>query len=230
MTPEMAFQCLFISRDPAVFGPMDRILRNFSIHTNLCPNPSNVTDFLEEGGTDLIVIDVESTTSSELIRKICESSMRHKPTILAIATKDCAVPGVHVVLQKPVTPESGAKSLKVAYSRMLQDYRRYTRFALMKPVTAMDDNNRELSVTVSNIGQGGVGLTTKENLGIGDVVSFFVPLPGLGSAIHIRARVLWTRKYGAVGCEFVRMAPGDRLILHAWLESRYRFKKPSIPV
>ena len=56
----------------------------------------------------------------------------------------------------------------------------------MEPVTAIDDNNRALSVTVSNIGQGGVGLITKENLGIGDVVSFFIPLPGLGSAIHIK--------------------------------------------
>ena len=88
----------------------------------------------------------------------------------------------------------------------------------MTPVLATDENNRTLSVTVTNIGEGGVGLTTKERLEIGSIVSFRVPLPGLGSPIHIQARLLWTRKYGAAGCEFVRISPGDLLVLHAWLE------------
>ncbi|MGB2602475.1 MAG: PilZ domain-containing protein [Terracidiphilus sp.] len=113
---------------------------------------------------------------------------------------------------------------------MLRDYRKHTRFALMTPVLATDENNRTLSVTVTNIGEGGVGLTTKEGLEIGSIVSFRVPLPGLRSPIHIQAGVLWTREYGIVGCEFVRISPGDLLVLHAWLESKYRFKKPLIPV
>jgi hypothetical protein len=61
-------------------------------------------------------------------------------------------------------------------------------------------------------------------------LSFRVPLPGLGSEIHIQARVLWTRPYGSAGCEFGSIAPGDLQVLHAWLASRYRFKKPLIPV
>ena len=48
---------------------------------------------------------------------------------------------------------------------------------------------------VTNIGRGGVGLATKEKLEIGSIVSFAVQLPGLGNAIHIQARVLWTRQY-----------------------------------
>ena len=230
MTPEMAFECLLVSHDPAVFGTMDRILQDFSIRTNVCPSSSSAADLLAEGTTDLIVIDLESEHSSELMHQICESRMRQKPTVLAISTVDCVIPGVHVILRKPVTPESGAKSLKAAYSRMLRDYRKHTRFALMTPVLATDQNNRTLSVIVTNIGEGGVGLTTKEKLEIGSIVSFRVPLPGLGSPIHIQACVLWTREYGAAGCEFVRIFPGDLLVLHAWLESKYRFKKPSIPV
>jgi CheY-like chemotaxis protein len=243
MTPEMAFECLLVSRDPAVFSTMDRILQDFSIHTNVCANPSKAASFLADGGTDLIVIDLESEHSSELMHQIFESGMRQKPTILAVSAVDCVIPGVHIILRKPVTPESGAKSLKVAYSRMLRDYRKHTRFALMAPVLATDKNNRILSVTVTNIGEGGVGLTTNTNLGeggvalttqekleIGSIVSFRVPLPGLTSGIYIQARVLWTRPYGAAGCEFVRIPPGDLQVLHAWLESRYRFKKPLIPV
>src|ERR1039458_5981745 len=165
MTPEMAFECLLLSHDPAVFCTMDRILQDFSIRTNVCSNSSRVASLLAEGHTDLIVIDLESEDSSEVMQQICQSRTGQKPTILAVSAMDCAVPGVHVILRKPVTPESGAKSLKAAYSRMLQDYRKHTRFALMTPVLASDEDNGTLSVTVTNIGEGGVGLTTNREAG-----------------------------------------------------------------
>jgi hypothetical protein len=230
MTPEMAFECLLVSHDPAVSSTMDRILQDFSIQTNVCPSPTKAANLLAEGSTDLIVIDMESGRSSELLHRIFDSRMRQKPTILAVSPVDCVIPGVHVILRKPVTPESGAKSVKTAYSKMLRDYRKHTRFALMAPVLATDENNRTLSVTVTDIGEGGVGLTTKEKLAIGSTVSFRVPLPGLWAEIYIEACVLWTREYGAAGCEFVRIPPFDLKVLHAWLESRYQFKKPLIPV
>ena len=230
MTPEMAFECLLVSPDPAVFWAMDPLLQDFSIHTNVCSNSSRAANLLAEGSTDLVVIDLEDQDSSELIGTICELGTRQKPTILAVSAVDRFVPGVHVVLRKPVTPESGTKSLKAAYSKMLQDYRKHTRFALLTPVLATDEDNRTLSVTVTNIGDGGVGLTSKENLAMGSVLSFRLPLAGLRTQIKIEARVLWTRQYGAAGCQFVGIAPDDLRVMRAWLESRYRFKRPSIPV
>jgi Tfp pilus assembly protein PilZ len=230
MNPEMAFECLLVSHDPAVFGTMDPILQDFSIRTNVCPNASIAANLLTDGGTDLVVIDLESKHSSELIRQIYESGMRQKPTILAVSTGDCAIPGVHVILRKPVTAESGARSLKAAYSRMLQDYRKHTRFALMTAVQAADESGNIFSATVANVGEGGIGLITGESLTIGSTLSFRVPLPGLGSEIHIQARVLWARPSGAAGCEFVHIAPDHLQVLHMWLESNYRFKKTLLPV
>ena len=180
MTSEMGFECLLVSHDPAVFGTMDRILQDFSIRTNACPNPSSAANLVAEGGTDLIVIDLESEHSSDLMHRLYESPMWQKPTILGVSRVDCAVPGVHVMLRKPVTRESGVKSLKVAYSRMLRDYRKHTRFALMTPVLATDENHRTVSVTVTNIGEGGVGLTTKEKLAMGSILAFRVPFAGIG--------------------------------------------------
>jgi DNA-binding response OmpR family regulator len=169
MTSEMAFECLLVSGDPAVFCTMDRILQDLAIHTNVCPNPSKAADLLADGSTDLIVIDLESE-HSELVRQIFESHMRHKPTILAVSAADCVIPGVHVFLRKPVTPESGAKSLKAAYSRMLSDHRKHTRFPLMTRVLTTDENNRTLSVTVTNIGERGVGLLSTPILGRTEMV------------------------------------------------------------
>lgn len=229
MTPEMAFECLLVTPDPAVFSTMEGILQDFSIATKVCAYPSSAANLLSEGSTDLIIIDLEAEDSSELIRQV-GARTRHKPTVLAVSQADGVVPGVHVVLRKPVTHESGVTSLKAAYSKMVCDYRKHTRFAVMTGVTAIDDDQRTLPITVTNIGDGGVGVTSVETLRIGSILSFRMRLPELANEISIHARVLWTRPYGAAGCEFVRIPQFDVHLLHAWLESRYRIKKPLIPV
>jgi len=229
MTPEMAFECLLVSPDPAVFSTMDGILHDFSIATKVCPFPTRAAHLLAEGSTDLVVIDLEAENASEFLRQIAART-RQKPTVLAVSGADCVAPGVHVILRKPVTHESGLTSLKAAYSRMVRDYRKHTRFAVMTPVAATDEDNRIIQVTVTNIGEGGVGLTSLETLRIGGMLSFRMRLPELKNEISIQARVLWTRPYGAAGCQFVHTSPFDLQLLHAWLESRYRIKKPSIPL
>lgn len=230
MTPELAFQCFLVSRDPAVICTLGPILQDLSVCTDVCPDPSKVVDVLGQVSTDLLVVDLEDECSMKLIGRLYESHVHQKPTILAVSTRDRAVRGVHVVLRKPVTRESGLKSLRTAYSRMLEDFRKHTRLAVMTSVLASDENNRTISVIVTNVGEGGVGLSAKETLTIGRTLSFLLPLPGLKSEIHVQARVLWTRNYGAAGCEFVHISHLDKQLLYAWLESRYRIKRPLIPV
>lgn len=229
MTPEMAFECLLVTPDPGLFSAMEGILNDFSIATKVCPNPSDASNLLADGSTDLIVLDLEAGNISELLGQIA-ARLRQKPTVLAVSADDCVVPGVHMILRKPVTHETGLRSMKAAYSRMVHDYRKHTRFAVMNKVAATDDDNRTFWINVTNIGEGGVGLTTTETLQVGGTLSFRMRLPNLSNDISIQARILWTRPYGAAGCEFVHIPQVDRLLLHAWLDSRYRIKKPLIPV
>ena len=231
MTPEMVFECLLVSHDPIVFCIMHRVLRDFSITTNICLTATKATDMLEEGSADLIVIDWDDDESSaDLVHHVSASRLKQKPTILAVAANDRARPGVHVLLQKPVTPESVTRSMHVAYSRMLEEFRRHVRYAVMAPVRATDDNHRTIPVIVTNIGDGGVGLSTREKISVGDVLSFSLLLQGAAKEISIQARVLWTRHYGAAGCEFLRIPPFDLQILHDWLTTRCRIKRPVLNV
>ena len=127
-----------------MFCTMDRILHDLLNPLRMyARTPARAADYLAEGGTDLIVIDLDSEHSSKLMHQIFKSRMQQKPTVLAVSAVDCVVPGVHVILQKPVTPESGTKSLKAAYLRMLRDYRKHTRFALMTPVLATDERRQD---------------------------------------------------------------------------------------
>lgn len=227
MTSDMAFECLLVSRDAGLVVVMNRLLDKLSIHTNICLSTSKALEQLSGGSTDLVIVDWQYD-SGDLLRKIQESSRWQKPTVVAVSTPDAQVPGAHVVVHKPVTDQSGAKSLKAAYSRMLYDYRRHTRYAVMKPVRATDSKDRSYDLTVTDIGDGGVGLSGKEAFTIGDVLSFRLALPGCEKAILIEARVQWTRDYGALGCAFVRIPPVDLNILHDWLKSKSQVKKPIV--
>jgi hypothetical protein len=230
MTPDMAFECLLISHDPGVFGVVNRILRDLSICTNICLSSSKAPKLLSSGNTELVVIDWDGEASSALVQEIWKTSRWKKPTIVAISPVDCSLPGVHVVLKKPVTAESGTTSLKDAYSRMVQDHRRHTRCALMMSAKAADESSRVLPVTVLDIGDGGIGLVTKSEVTSGDVLSFHLLLPGAIREIYIQVRVLWTKEYGRAGCEFVRIPPVDLTILRDWLRSKIKIKKPRIAI
>jgi PilZ domain len=227
MTPDMAFECLLVSRNPQIVCTMNRVLDNLSISTKLCLSPSKALDVLREGSTDLFVIDwEEEAPASELLSEIQKHDFARKQTVVAVSARERRIPGAHLVLTKPLTAEWGAESMRRLYSRMVQDHRRHARYALMIPVIATNGANRLLPITITNIGDGGIGLSTREEVATGDVLSFRILLPGARRPIYAEARVLWTREYGVSGCEFLRIPPVDLDILHDWLKSKCQIKKP----
>jgi hypothetical protein len=197
---------------------------------DVCLTASKALNWLGKGHTDLIVMDWESEDSSELMHGIRSGGRWRTPTVVAVSSSDSALPGVQFVLRKPVTHASGARCMKTAYSRMLWEFRRHARHALMMPMDATCEDGRRMSLTVTDIGYGGVGLDSREKLVAGDVLSFRLLLPGMVKQIPVRVRVLWALELGRVGCEFVRLPPCDLLILNDWLKAKGQVKKPLIEV
>src|SRR5579862_1763408 len=165
MTSEMAFECLLVSRDPSFVCTMNRLLGKLSISTNICFSSSKAVDRLTEGSTDLIIVDWEDD-SADLLQRIHKFGRRQKPTVVAVSSEDSPVPGAHIVLRKPITDAVGAMSLKAAYSKMLYDYRRHARYALMSSVQATNENNQCIDVTITDIGDGGVGISSRKEFKI----------------------------------------------------------------
>jgi hypothetical protein len=184
---------------------------------------------LENSSTDLVVIDWEGEECRDLMQKVWKDKKR-KPTLVAISSDDYPLPGAHIVIRKPLTPDSSAKSFRAIYQRMLIDYRRHVRHALMIPVLATTEEGRQISMTVTDIGDGGVGLSSRQKLSVGDVLSFRLLLPGASREVLVHVRVLWAREYARFGCEFLRIPPVDLMIMHDWLKAKAQVKKPRIEV
>ena len=229
MTPEMAFECLLVSHDAELCSTMKEALQNFSIIAENCITTSKACQILPEHNYDLVAIDWEEDASSALLHTIWSSPHRRKPTVVGISGDARPIPGVHFVLRKPVTSGSATESLKSAYRRMVLDYRLKARYAVMKQVSA-SGGTRNFSLTVTDIGEGGIGVSSKEQLAVGDELSFSLRLPNTPLPIHIHARIIWARAYGTAGCDFLNIPPVDREILRDWVKAKTQVKKPLITV
>ena len=227
MTPEMAFECLLVSHDGGLCSTMKEVLQNFSIIVENCATASKACQIVPDHNPDLVAIDWDGDASSVLLHTLWNSPHRRKPTILGISADSRPIPGAHFVLRKPVTNGSATESLKSAYRRMLLDYRLKARYAVMKQLSA-SNGTRNFSVTVTDIGEGGIGISSREPLTIGDELSFSLRLPKTPLPIHIQARVIWTRAYGTAGCDFLNIPPVDREILRDWVKAKTQVKKPLI--
>jgi DNA-binding response OmpR family regulator len=229
VTPEMSFECLLVSQDADVVSVLKAWLDNLSIATNICSNSSTAFDQFNKDNPELVIIDWEDD-SAEFLSRIRKAQGWREPTVLAISSNDGLVPGADVVLCRPVTPESSAQALKAAYIRLLYRHRRHARFPLISTVRATDENNHSVDVTVTNIGDGGLGLSARQEFTIGNCLSFRLLLPGTDKPVQIQARVRWTRTYGAVGCEFLHIPTADLHVLHDWLIEKDQVRKPAIAI
>lgn len=234
MTPEMTFAGLLVSQNAEVLSTMTRVLDDFSIETDVCSKPSKVRELLSQNSIDLVVVDWDDDNSaSEIVRQVNNSCSPRKPTIVAIVDQPASVSrvkqaGVHLVVQKPLTPDSSKESMRKAYSRMVRDYRRHARYAVMKSAFLRTSDGRSLVATITDISEGGVGLLTKDELAFGEVVKFSLLLPTAEKSIEVQARVLWRKQTGLAGGEIVELSPVDLRVLQDWLWHKCRIKKPMV--
>jgi len=229
MTPEMQFQCLLVCSDAGVYTTMHRALQSFSIAVDHCLSGTKGLKVLEEENLDLVVIDCQGETYSELLQKLSAVSKKPKPAALLIADRELHCGVSHMFLSKPVTDWSATEAVKSAYSRMLLNHRLHARHALYERVQAKDHNGRTYNVIVTDLGEEGFGLRATDLL-VGTTLSLQVHPQGLPVPVHIEGRVIWTREYGMAGCEIVAMPPVDRDVFREWLKDHIRVRKPLIPV
>jgi hypothetical protein len=229
MTPDMAFECLLVSRDSGVAYITLRLLTTLSISINVCLSSLEAFDQVSKGSSDFVISDLEGD-AAEVLRGIRRSHGCRKLTVVAVPSNGFLMSAADVFLRRSVTFESGAKSLKAANSRMIYDDRRHARYALMSALSARVDNDLSLDVTITNVGYGGLGLSIKQELPVGETISFHLLLPGPNSAVYIQAHVRWARRYGALGCEFLSIPAVDLSLLPDCLTSRNQIRKSVVEI
>jgi DNA-binding NarL/FixJ family response regulator len=232
MTPEMVFECLVVSDDLQVLSLMNCSLDRLSIDVERCASPVEGLDLLAKRDVDLVVCDFKGAPGeTKLLNEALTSDRKRKPTIitivdgplLALGAKSA---GAHVVIRKPLTPESSAQGLKTAYSRMVREERRAARCAIMSRVLAKNRRGELIQITITDVSEHGVGLFSRQKLAVGDLLSFDLALPNTERPFRAEIRLLWSR-HNLAGADFKSMSIADRQFLHAWFASREKLQLSS---
>jgi CheY-like chemotaxis protein len=232
MTPEMVFECLVVSDDIQVLSLMNCALDRLSIDVERCANPARGLELLAKRDVDLVVCDYKGAPGEiKLLNGVLTTDRKRKPTVITIVdgpflALSAKSSGAHVVIRKPLTPESSAQGLKTAYSRMVREERRAARCAIMRRVLAKNKHSELIPITITDISEHGVGLFSKQKIDVGEILSFDLALSNAAPSITVQARLLWTR-HSLAGADFERMSDPDRRFLHAWLASRVKRDRPS---
>jgi hypothetical protein len=138
------------------------------------------------------------------------------------AVKPAYENGANFVLQKPVTPEAIARSLRAAHSLIMRERRRSARHTSYADVQLVLGNTQRVHVNLNDVSENGFGAIMRQAVGteiIGPVQLRFT-LPGCERPIMGSGEVVWHRENGRLGVQFKQLRPSSRRALERWILRR----------
>ena len=131
---------------------------------------------------------------------------------------------VHFLVQKPVAAEVFTRSVKAAFSTILQQKRAVFRHPVqIESLSASllhEGRERTLKpVTILNLGRGGLCLSAGEMLPQGASIVVDFRLPGTQHIVRSIGTVIWTHSSWKAGVKFTHIPPLEQDRLYRWLDS-----------
>ena len=183
---------------------------------------------------DAILIDCDDVQSGcDLIRELRKGKSNSKSIVFAItnrvtSVKDAFAIGANFVLDKPVSADRAARSLRAAHRLILRERRRYHRHPLQTTAHVSYGNLRDVPIPLSNISEGGLALATARTADMKGPVSLRFELPGCNRSLEAKGEFVWTNDAGRVGVRFTAVPPTTKSELDAWIARQIDMAAPAL--
>ena len=135
--------------------------------------------------------------------------------------------GYAFALERPLTTESIAHTLRVAYGLIVRERRRYFRYSIVVPAVLSRKGTSEIYGRTINISEGGLALQTSVRLESGSETSVEFTLADPKLRIKTDAKVCWNNDDGKTGLSFVGMPFDLTSALNQWLALKLERELPS---
>ena len=216
----MEMTCLLLTRDDQVIRVLRRIIEELEIGLEVFTGADKAAEEMERRKYDAILIDCDDVHNA--ITVLC--SVRLTPsnktsTVFAIVNGITPVTtaidlGANLALEKPIDEYKARHALRSVHSLMVQERRRYFRYAVETAVTLRFDDKekgqevrREILATAINLSEGGMAIKLKAAVPqrVRTVVLKF-NLPGTQDWLEITGSIAWADETGHAGLRFENMA------------------------
>lgn len=221
----MTLESMVVSRDWQEVSVLECILGGMQIGVDVETSPEEARRKLSQTKIDAVIVDYDLAGADALVQTF--EPMRQGgdaiPLVLMSGPQhhdQLRRSGADFYFEKPVSVEQAVHTLAAARNLILRGRLRYHRQALQAHVS-MVANRKQMDAELVNVSRGGIGVRTKENLPIGEVVRLRFSLPGRKLVVQGQAAVAWRRANGDVGLRFEELAEDAHNELQLWLEGRY---------
>ena len=227
-------KALLLTRDQEVLRVIRRVLETVSIDLETVTSTDAARQTVDRRKFDAILIDCDDVQSGcDLIRELRRGKSNAKSIVFAITNrvttvKDAFAIGANFVLDKPVSPDRAARSLRAAHGLILRERRRYHRHPLQTTAHVSYGNLRDVPIPLSNISEGGVALSTTRTADMTGSVSLRFELPGCNRSLEAKGEFVWTSEAGRVGVRFTIVPPITKSELDTWIARQLDASTPAL--
>jgi DNA-binding response OmpR family regulator len=218
----MELRALLLSQDTEMIEILQLALEDLGIGAEVYSTAPWAGEDIADHRFDAVIVDFDVPTADQFLRGVRKSPSNNHSLTFAIVNREIGLPaafavGANLALQKPITLESARNSLRAAYGLIMQERRRYFRYAFETLVMISPDEHTSIVGTSINVSEGGMALKSDRELQLNGVVKLAFSLPGVKGEIDARALVVWKDPMGHAGIRFEKLSSTNREKLSEWL-------------
>lgn len=222
----MFVNALLLSSDAPLIALLRRNAEELGIR------PQQVATVKQAGGLvanrrfEGIIVDMDDLAEASGFIEALRQTPSNKSSIIVAVVNGRTTPtdafrkGANMVLEKPVTADKLARSLRAAHSMMTRERRRALRLRVDMAVLLRLSTGPEERATATDISEGGLGIEALIPLKSKDVVRFRCVLPDSDIELQGSAVVANATKDGHAGLSFAGISKEQHSELAHWLAAR----------
>ncbi len=221
----MALQALLLTRDPEVLRVMRRVLSESKIQVETMEDAGEAMESLARRKHDAVVLDCDHVHGAiEVLKSLRKAPSNRSAIAFAITNRktsqtEAFAMGANFVLEKPLSMDRVARSIKAAHGLILRERRRYERRRIDVGVSLIVPGSEQISAAVANLSEGGMAVKLIRPAPVTGTVRVRFQLPDSSNTIEAKSEIAWCDPEGKrIGVRFLEMSPQAHREMDRWLE------------
>lgn len=217
---------LLVSNDNSAVRVTSGVLNDYRFKVQTAGTPQSASELMKSSRFDLVICDQQTPGAIDLAST---KAGRIPGIVLAILdgnkSADVFEKRIHFSLQRPLTADLFARTVRAAYGMMVREKRAAFRHEVRISASGADvlhaGQKRSLAnPIIVNVSQTGLCLSVQGAVPQGATVQISFALPGMQQSLQVVGTVVWTHASGRTGVRFTRINVEERRKLQEWLDSR----------
>jgi len=205
-------QALLLSRDQDVVRTMRRAFETVSVGVSVVTASDQALESVGKQKFDAVLVDIDDVhDGANVIPRLRAGKSNQRSIVFAITNGITSVKaafemGSNFVLDKPVSFERAARSMRAAHGLILRERRRYFRV----PVSLSAEvsfGNANVQGSVTNISEGGLSLKLERHAGAQGVVTIRLTLPRTTRMLELKGEFIAANRGANLGVKFHNLPP-----------------------